>query len=271
MKQKLFESRRAFLQTAGLASAGSTLGLLTPWYGAANAQTTDLDDPSVVGKYTASTRVILSFGAAYGGFEFAMQLRSDIMEKAGKPWNNDPATVYLDHQSLKNAPGTKYEWDVEHGIHKMSNAWWKDFYKGAMDNAMAMVFIVTGEWLKSKWCWLEFEWYLEQLKKRERPNLLSVFLVFDDANPSLALPNFLGGENQNSNLSPILIWEGIRKIKDVCLIPIATPVKKIATNELIVRDDEEISYVRERQYRYSTQEKNAVLDCLANEGVLPVA
>ena len=92
-------------------------------------RTLDLDDPSVVGKYTASTRVILSFGAAYGGFEFAMQLRSDIMERAGKPWNDDPAAVYLDHQSLKNAPGTKCEWDVEHGIHKMSNAWWKDFYK----------------------------------------------------------------------------------------------------------------------------------------------
>lgn len=271
MKRIHSESRRTFLQAAGLASSAGALGMLTPWYGVANAQTTDLGDPSIVGKYTDSTRVILSFGAAYGGFEFAMQLRADIMERAGKSWSDDPAAVYLDHESLKNAPGTKYEWDAEHGIHKMSNAWWKDFYKGAMDNAMAMIFIVTGEWLKSPWCWLEFEWYLEQLKKRERPNLLSVFLVFDDAQPSLALDKFLYGENQNSTLSPMLIWEGIQKMKNVCLIPIATPVQKIESKELVVRGEHEISYTRERQYRYSVQEKNAVLDCLSNQGILPVA
>ena len=85
MKRKRFESRRSFLQAAGLVSAGSTLGLLTPWYGAANAQTTDLDDPSVVGKYTASTRVILSFGAAYGGFDFAMHFVATSWKGRGRP------------------------------------------------------------------------------------------------------------------------------------------------------------------------------------------
>src|SRR5687768_5724406 len=110
-----------------------------------------LTNPAQVGQFSVdNTRVILSFGGASGGFEFAMELRRNIMQKYNLPFNGNPAFVYLDAESLKVDPGTKYTWDEKLGIFKMSNPFWKAFYQGAMGNSKTMIFLLTGQWLRSQ-------------------------------------------------------------------------------------------------------------------------
>ena len=86
-------------------------------------------DPQVVGSFTDHTRVIISFGAAFGGFEFALQLRHDIMRAKNQ---KHPAYCYLDAISLQAAADTRYPWDEKYHIFKMQNPHWAQFYESAM-------------------------------------------------------------------------------------------------------------------------------------------
>lgn len=110
-----------------------------------------------------NTQIVLSFGSANGGFDIASKTYSIIQERYKNKaedlytlYSVDDALVYLDAKTLKGKKGTK----TEDG--KVLNAQWKEIYLEAIRNANAMLFIITDAWLKSKWCWQEFGWYLEK-------------------------------------------------------------------------------------------------------------
>jgi len=124
------------------------------------------------------TRVLLSFGSAAGGFEFAMELRRNIMGKYGRKFLDDPYFVYVDAESLREDKKTGYTWDEKLGIYKMSNPFWKEFYLGAMDECQYMVYLISKPWLTSNWCWDEFKWYEHVTTKK---SIAPIFVVFKDA------------------------------------------------------------------------------------------
>jgi len=179
----------------------------------------ELIDPNIVGQYTANTQVILSFGAAMGGFEFAMQLRWDLMKRLyNMQWNSDPARVYLDAESLKNESNTSYNWDNQLGIYKMKNHFWASFYQGAMSQAKCMIFLFTQQWLNSQYCWEELQWYRQRL---EGPTAIKpIFVVFPDARHMLSTQAIVSRDGKRHN--PSHIWESMLKVPKAAKVDINT-------------------------------------------------
>jgi hypothetical protein len=105
----------------------------------------------------SDTKVLLSFGAIEGGFEFAMQLRLDIYKKFNRSFDADPYFCYLDAESLRTSRGTVYTYKPDTDMNVMSNPEWKKNYELAMKYCKTMILLVTKQWLSSKWCWLELD------------------------------------------------------------------------------------------------------------------
>lgn len=117
--------------------------------------------------------VLLSFGGAFGGFEFSWSLLRDIEEKG--------LSVYLDAISLEKDEKTIYQWDDKLGIVKMANSNWNEFYTKAMDKCKYMIFIVTKPWLNSYYCIHEYKMFLERENIPSKKIIKPIFIVFDDA------------------------------------------------------------------------------------------
>ncbi|MFZ1415304.1 MAG: hypothetical protein WAS73_12105 [Defluviicoccus sp.] len=217
-------------------------------------ESVDIRDPKVVGKLTDSTRVIMSFGSAFGGFEFAMQLRYDIMQKLGIGWDDKPAFVYLDAESLKHQKDSSYPWDQQLGIYKMSNPFWKAFYEGALDHARNMIFLLTKQWLTSQYCWEELQFFIDRFDKNA--NIKPVFVVFPDAVDLL---------NQNevalhdgSTRKPSEIWSEMKAVPGSRVIDIRTPPDN-SLQTIIVEGE---SYQYHYQYMCSEAELNEIINSL---------
>lgn len=200
----------------------------------------------------SKTRVLLSFGAAAGGFEFAMALRRDIMGKYGKSEQADPEFVYVDAESLRNEAQTRYTWDAALGIYKMSNPCWDTFYKSAMSRCDFMVFLLSAPWLKSNWCWDEFQWYQLVLAQRA---VTPVFVVFKDAQAALAGSSMVrdakGGQH---DLKPL--WQQMIAHKNAAVIDISSE----AEAGLGTVSVEGASYTYTHKYVCSAQERQAILN-----------
>lgn len=215
----------------------------------------DINDSKVVGEFTSSTRVILSFGSALGGFEFALQLRHDIMQSRGMSWDDDPAYIYVDAASLIKQAQTQYTWDEKLGIYKMSNPFWAQFYKDAMDNATNMIFLVTQQWLSSQWCWEELDFYAERFRKN--PNIKPIFVVFPDAVPILKKNEIV--LRDGSKRHPSQIWNEIKNISNSCVIDIETaPIPDLQT--VIV---EGATYTYHYRYVCNESELNKIISSIS--------
>ncbi|MDR3640060.1 MAG: hypothetical protein P4L39_01910 [Humidesulfovibrio sp.] len=197
------------------------------------------------------TRVLLSFGAAAGGFEFAMQLRKDIMDKYKKTEQTDPYFTYIDAESLRNDVETKYTWDQNLGIYKMSNPCWDTFYKSAMSKCDYMVFLISEPWLKSNWCWDEFNWYQMVLTEK---SITPIFVVFKDALSILNGNNKVkDGKGNIHDLKPI--WQLMITHKNASTVIINTdPDPGVA--KVIV---DGATYTYTHKYVCNTQELSAIL------------
>ncbi len=160
-----------------------------------------------VQKFTASTRVIVSFGAREGGFELTLQLRLDIMDRYGKRQihrlpdgkflrvESDESFCYLDAVSLEKAGGTTYtqatEKKIVNGVEKvvpvdvfkMANPFWNKYYPQAMANAAVMIFQITPPWLNSEYCVEEFAWFMIQGVNNLQVGkpVYCIFMVFEEA------------------------------------------------------------------------------------------
>jgi hypothetical protein len=116
----------------------------------------------------SDTKVLLSFGAVEGGFEFAMQLRLDIYKKFSQSFDADPYFCYLDAESLRTSQGTTYKYKSDTDMNIMSNDKWKENYKLAMEHCTTMILLITKQWLKSKWCWLELDMLITEAEKSKK-------------------------------------------------------------------------------------------------------
>jgi hypothetical protein len=205
------------------------------------------------GKLTQNTRVILSFGAASGGFEFAMQLRKDIMDVYNKKWEKDLSFVYLDAESLKGESGTMFTWDNTLGIYKMSNEKWAKFYKDAMSQCDYMIFLLSDPWLSSQWCWQEFEWYYDTIKTK---NITPILLVFKDAQKYLD-PAKVGDNKADEKVIKLKkILSALIEIKGCVVCPInSDPDPALGQIEV-----EGQTYKYTYRYTCTEEERSAILN-----------
>jgi hypothetical protein len=127
---------------------------------------------------TENTKVLMSFGAWTGGFEFAMQMRLDIYRKFGKNPDGDPAFCYLDAESLRTDAKTSYTYHAATDKNMMANPYWDKYYESAMRNCRTMILFITKEWLVSKWCWRELDMLIRTAEKR--PALKVIVVMFPD-------------------------------------------------------------------------------------------
>lgn len=104
---------------------------------------------------TPETRILISFGARRGGFEFAMALRHEIYAHYGIRADGAPYFCYIDAESLRGDPGTSYNRDDTLDTNFMRNPEWESHYELAMTNCGTMIILLTSEWLRSPWCWHE--------------------------------------------------------------------------------------------------------------------
>ncbi len=202
------------------------------------------------------TRVLLSFGAAAGGFEFALQLRKDIMDKFKKTDMNEPRFVYVDAISLEGDTESHYEWDPGRGIFKMSNADWREHYLTGMRQCAYMVFLISGPWLTSNWCWDEFQWYLQAVT--EHP-VKPVFIVFKDAQGILnGSGKVKDGKGTEHDLRPM--WQEMIARPGAVVVDIATDPEP-AVGHVVV---EGATYSYTHRYVCSESERAFILSKIKN-------
>lgn len=127
---------------------------------------------------------IMSFGARGGGFELTMQLRDDTYRQMGfnqgfNTVGSDTGAIYLDAESARLHPATRYtdhdEWEVSF----MSNPFWDVIYKKGIFTAKKMTFLITREWLESSFTWEEFDWFVEA--KTAGHDIEGQFIIFPNA------------------------------------------------------------------------------------------
>ena len=136
-------------------------------------------------------KVLISFGAAGGGFELAWAIKHDLDEILGN------GSTYLDAISLSDDAHTRFTWSEQLGIWKMSNDNWFKHYVDAMNSCKSMLFIITKEWLESYYCWDEF------LQFRKTPNCKPFFLITEQAFKKLGN----GGLKKLSNSGKVLVQD----------------------------------------------------------------
>lgn len=134
---------------------------------------------------SSGSEVIMSFGARDGGFDFAESLRDRIYQEVFQQnKDKDKTRAYLDYYSLQEHPATRYPWNSDTKKGNMQNPFWDIAYKNGLDNAKIMIFNISLEWLRSNYCYEEFEWFLQR-KKRDS-NFRGVFLFNLEAQDFMA-------------------------------------------------------------------------------------
>ena len=96
-------------------------------------------------------QVVLSFGSRDGGFDYACDLKTAIVDAVG--WQR--SAVYVDADALQGKAGTQTtDFEDQDGVtrHSHLNPSWATYYKAAMEESPAMVFILSEAWCKSTWC-----------------------------------------------------------------------------------------------------------------------
>jgi hypothetical protein len=145
------------------------------------APNVEMVGPPDVGKYTKDTKVILSFGSAAGGFQYALALRRAIYVQRFMldPNTASPGLVYMDTASILTEPHLTWTWNDVIKELTAKNAYWKDLWTGGLLSAGTVIFCVTAAWIESASCQAELELYKAQFAKNNK--LVGVFVVFPDA------------------------------------------------------------------------------------------
>lgn len=115
---------------------------------------------------SSGAEIIMSFGARDGGFDFAERLREDLYAALfGHRPEKNRVRAYLDYHSLQEHPATRYPWHAGAKKGFMENPFWDIAYRNGVENAKIMIFNISSEWLRSAYCYEEFEWFREKKKK----------------------------------------------------------------------------------------------------------
>ena len=105
--------------------------------------------------------VVLSFSGKEDGWPFAKRIKEELMTLCG--WTS--LAVYLDADSLIGKPGTKETTlGARGGTDDTTTIQlapeWATYYRAALDEAPAGVFLLSRGWCASPYCTEELTWYL---------------------------------------------------------------------------------------------------------------
>lgn len=167
---------------------------------------------------TPSTKVLISFGARRGGFEFAMALRQEICAQFGIRPDTDPYFCYIDAESLRGDPNTTYNRDDTLDTNFMRNPNWESHYKLAMTSCSTMILLITKEWLESPWCWHELT-MLQQIAASRTDGMKVVYVIWPDARTMLNAGQFQ--DRDNNSRSNDALMQADRSIPGGCTIEVS--------------------------------------------------
>lgn len=171
-KLKLEIEDKSFLDSLGMPKEG--------WYCLQNKSLDaltmqELTDILALKEATKDVSTLISFGAANGGFEFAVAVQHGLMQKHG---DMSYSKHYVDATSLRHHPSSSYskiKEDID--VYKMNTPYWDIAYKSGMNNAKSMIFFITPEWLNSSYCKQELDWF----QSAQNQNIKAVFVIFREA------------------------------------------------------------------------------------------
>ena len=149
------------------------------------------DDPGP----TPNTKVLISFGSAEGGFEFAMALRQEVYAHFHWEQESEPGYCYVDAESLRRDGKTTYDRNETLDTNFMRNKDWKHHYGSAMKDCSTMIILLTAQWLRSEYCWGELE-MLEEIAASRGGGMKVVVVVWPDARALLSGGSFPDRKNQ---------------------------------------------------------------------------
>lgn len=194
-------------------------------------------------------KVLISFGAAGGGFELAWAIKNELEKFLGE------GTTYLDAISLAGDPYTRYTWNEAQGIWKMSNEHWFGQYVDAMFNSKVMIFIVTKEWLDSYYCWEEYSLFLQSR------GITPVFLVDEDAKQMLTQ----GGERVLRDNNGGEMYQHLTAFNDYVTNSLPfTLNRNEETAEYVWEINDNIRYVYHTKYCLSPEKMDELINLLTN-------
>ena len=174
----------------------------------------------MVAEVTNDTKVLMSFGARTGGFEFAMQLRHDIYRKFGVDPAARPGFCYLDGESLRGDPRTTYTYDARSDNNMMANPEWDENYQAAMDNCKTMVLLITREWLVSKWCWRELD-MLVGVAERRGDELKTIIVSWPDGETLLKSDGWTERQEPGEARTPRDLDDRLNRLDNVFRLRVA--------------------------------------------------
>lgn len=166
----------------------------------------------VINQNLTKSKVLISFGAMDGGFEYAWAIKKLLDDMMGENY------AYIDAISLENDPSTSYNWNEALAIYKMENPNWETYFKLTMENCETMILLITKPWLESQWCNMELEWLIEELKIR---NIKVIPVIFEDAlqhinaNPNLRIFNEFFDTNSESTVT---VFSNVEEIENVTAV-----------------------------------------------------
>ena len=108
--------------------------------------------------------VVISFGAAGGGFQLSQDLRRFMLGYLG--WGD--SVIYHDYASLVGHPQSRLVTGAD-GATKQLNDNWNLYFSNALEASPVMVVVASEAWCGSAWCALERRQRMEVLAAKQAP------------------------------------------------------------------------------------------------------
>ena len=108
--------------------------------------------------------VVISFGAAGGGFQLSQDLRHFMLSYL--QW--DSSLIYHDYASLVGHPHSRLVTGAD-GVTKQLNENWNIYFANALGASPVMVVVASESWCGSAWCALEKRQRMEVLVAKQAP------------------------------------------------------------------------------------------------------
>ena len=108
--------------------------------------------------------VVISFGAAGGGFQLSQDLRRFMLGYLG--WVE--GLIYHDYASLVGHPQSRLVTGAD-GVTRQLNDHWNLYFTNALEASPVMVIVASEAWCNSAWCSLERRQRMEALAAKQAP------------------------------------------------------------------------------------------------------
>ena len=125
--------------------------------------------------------VVISFGAAGGGFQLSQDLRRFMLSYLC--W--DDGLIYHDYASLVGHPQSRLVMGAD-GVTRQLNDNWNIYFANALDASPVMVIVASESWCSSAWCALERRQRMEVLAAKQAPGGPAAYVPSAASSPGAA-------------------------------------------------------------------------------------